>query len=108
MNRAAPDGIRLVEQSLVTAVEVANGVMVGVNRESGSAGSAAWNFAAPKATRSCTGRRSASCSGGAFAQLVESLSVRFARAGLDRFWSNSAINTLRDGRAVKSADQILR
>ena len=108
MNGATPDGIRLVEQGLVTAVEVANGVMVGVNRESGSAGSAAWNFAAPKATRSCTGRRSASCSGGAFAQLVESLSVRFARAGLDRFWSNSAINTLRDGRAVKSADQILR
>jgi hypothetical protein len=35
---------------LVAAVEAANGVMVGVNREFASAGSAAWNFAVPKAT----------------------------------------------------------
>lgn len=52
MNRAPPDGNRLVEQGLVTAVAAANGVTVGVNRESASAGSAAWNFAGPKATLS--------------------------------------------------------
>ena len=49
---------------------------------------------ASKATRSCTGRRSASCSGGAFAQLVESLSVRFARAGLDLIWHVAAADLL--------------
>lgn len=36
---------------MVTAVEAANGVMVGVNRESASAGSAAWNFAVPNTDR---------------------------------------------------------
>ncbi len=33
---------------MVTAVEAANGVMVGMNRESASAGSAEWNFAEPR------------------------------------------------------------
>jgi hypothetical protein len=46
---------------LVTAVEAANGVMVGVNRESASAGSAAWNFAVPKATVFSTNLSSGLC-----------------------------------------------
>jgi hypothetical protein len=34
--------------------------------------------------------------------------AKLARFFFHRFWSNYAINTLRDGRAVKSDDQILR
>ncbi len=48
MNRATPDGIKLVEQGLVTAIEEASGVRVGVNRESASAGSAVWTLFVPE------------------------------------------------------------
>ena len=50
----------------------------------------------PIPTRSCTGRRSASCGGGWFAQLAESFAVQSARAGLVAWGNTSFIANLAD------------